>query len=397
MYKEMFNKTTQQMKIVYILKSFAMIAGTERVESDKMNYLAEHGFDVTLITYEQSNHPLAFSLHESIRHINIDACFYKLGQYRLPMRLWRFLSMHRRFKKELKKIMKELQPDIIVTSTYSMKLLKTILSVKGKAQTILESHVARFATEKANDYRHHYLLKTIARIYDHWAFKHIKNFDLFVALTQRDADEWRKFTSKTVVIPNPVTFYPDKIEQCNGKGKRIITVGRLDRQKGYDILVKAYSLFIKHCPDWHLDIYGSGIEERNLRNLITEHHLENHITINAPTRTIYEEYLNSDFYVLSSRYEGFPLVMLEAMSCGLPCVAFDCMYGPSEVIEAGKNGLLAKNSNIEDLAAKMTWMAKHTDERVHMGREARKRMAAYKKENIMQLWLNTFSSIKAGE
>ena len=381
------------MRIMYIIKSFALKAGVERVMSDKMNYLVRHGYEVTMVTYEQGCHPHAFPLDVSIRHHNIDACFYKLSSLPVWKRPLERIRMRRRFRQGLQKIVDEEQPDIIVTTTYSMKLLDIILSIRSKAHRIIESHIACYTVRKAYDYRNSPVMKRVAAIYDKWAFHQIGKFEKLIVLTNGDAQEWSKYIKDVEIIPNPVTVYPESIQPHDGSGHRIIAVGRLHEQKGFDMLTDAFAMIAAKCPQWHIDIFGNGVDEQQLRILIHTHGLDGRINIMPPTSKIYEEYQQSEFFVLSSRFEGFGLVLAEAMSCGIPCVSFNCKYGPGEIITDHVDGLLAEADNVNDLANKMLWMMEHEEKRLAMGSAARQATARYQQDVVMQQWIALFSEL----
>ena len=127
--------------------------------------------------------------------------------------------------------------------------------------------------------------------------------------------------------------------------------------------------------------------------MISNYHLESRITINPSTSDIYSEYYQSDFLVLASRYEGYPLVLNEAMSCSLPCVAFRCKYGPEDAIVHGDNGLLVANGDTTKLAESILWLINHDEERLLMGDKARLSSARYKKDIIMKEWVKLFDEI----
>lgn len=385
------------MKIVYIIKSLAMMAGVERVMSDKMNFLASQGYEVTLITYEQGAHPLSFSLNSTIRHYDLDVRFFKLSQYSLPVRLFKFHQLRRQFKERLQQIVNEIQPDIFIATTYSLKVIDLILGIQTHAKRILESHVACYMETKSYNYRHNPLLYRIAKVYDNRLFRQIRQFDKLVVLTHGDSEDWKRYISDVEVIPNPVTFFPETIQEHRADGKRIICVGRLHEQKGFDLLIQAFAKVADSCPGWHIDIFGSGDDHDMLTAMIDKLGLSDRVKILPPTKQIYEEYQKSDFYVLSSRYEGYALVLNEAMSCGLPCVAFLCKYGPEEAINDRKSGLTVKNGDIDELGKKIQWMATHDQERLAMGRQARIDAQRYKKEVIMKRWMVLFDRLQKGE
>ena len=380
-------------KIVYVLKSLAVKAGTERVMSDKMNYLADHGYSVTLITYEQGDHSLAFPLHPSIRHIDLDTRFFLLNRCGYHKRLFLMLKMRRQLKNRLQTVLDEIEPDILITTTYSINLIGIILSVKTTACRLIESHVACYSVLKSFEYRDKVLLRPFATWYDKNIMSKMAKADCLIALTQGDAADWSRYISNVVVIPNPVTCISETIAPHEESLHRIICVGRLHEQKGFDMLIDAFALIANQCPEWIVDIFGDGSCRDALEDKIDRDHLRGRIHINKPTDHIYDEYQNSDFFVLSSRYEGFGLVLVEAMSCGIPCVAFRCKYGPEDIIEDGKNGLLAENGNVKDLAEKMLWMIKHREDRLLMGAQARKDVHKYELNAIMPQWHELFESL----
>lgn len=382
------------MKIVYILKSFAIKAGTERVISDKMNFLAEQGYEVTLVTYEQGNHPKAYNLNPSINCVDLNTRFFEIGKYGFFKRMKMYWQLRHQFRIRLQHFLDELQPDVIISTTYSMNLLDIILSVKTNARIIIESHVACYTEKKSYGYRNKPVHHFIVSIYDNWMFKKVAKAELLVVLTTGDASDWHKYTSCVRVIPNPITVYPQSVLRHDGSGHRIICVGRLQEQKGFDMLIDAFALIANKCLDWKIDIYGDGPDKLQLIEKIKNNKMDNRIVINPPTNMIYEEYQKSEFFVLSSRFEGFPLVLGEAMSCGIPCVAFNCKYGPEDIIRNNENGLLVENGNIKELSEKILWMIEHVNERLHMGQIAREDIQKCKKEIVMQKWIDLFDENK---
>lgn len=381
------------MKLLYLLPSFANRAGTERVISDKINYLAGKGIEVTLVTYEQGNHSCAFPLHSSVRVVDLNTRFFELRQYPYYKRFFLHLGLRRRFKKRLQNIVDEVLPDIVICTTYSLKLLDIFLYIQTNAYRVVESHVAFFTIKKSYEYRHIPIIRNLAELYDHYIFTQLRQCDLMVVLTEGDAIDWRKYVTRVVVIPNPITFYPEHVLPHDGTGRRIICVGRLHEQKGFDMLIDAFALIAERCPDWKIDIYGDGSEKKVLLERIQQANLQNLIAIKPTTSTIYDEYQRSEFLVLSSRYEGFALVVNEAMSCGIPCVAFRCRYGPEDAIQDGVDGLLVENGNIIDLSNKMLWMINHTEERLKMGSKARETSYRYHTSIIMPQWIQLFEEL----
>ena len=144
-------------------------------------------------------------------------------------------------------------------------------------------------------------------------------------------------------------------------------------------------------PEWHVDIFGEGNEKQKLLAQIARLELDNRIIIHEPTKAIYDEYKRSEMLVLCSEHEAYSLVLVEAMSCGIPCVSMDCPVGPRELVQDGITGLLVRNGDVKDLAVKMEWMITHEFERQEMGQKAREFAATRQLHKIMLRWLNVYN------
>lgn len=217
-----------------------------------------------------------------------------------------------------------------------------------------------------------------------------KKLDALVVLTQHDADNWKE-VKKACVIPNFLPFSPEKGSSC--LEKRIISIGRYSEQKGYDRLIEAWIKVNRKHPDWHIRIYGEGQDRNSLQELIEKHHIENSFSLCPPTKNIQEKYLKSSIYVMSSRFEGLPMALLEAMACGVPCISFDCPYGPAEIITPEEDGILVKNGNTDELADAICRLIEDTDKRIRMGKQAQKNIQRYLREEVMKLWDELFNTL----
>ena len=191
--------------------------------------------------------------------------------------------------------------------------------------------------------------------------------------------------------PSPFETITNKIDYK--EYKRVIAIGRLEDQKGFDLLIKSWIDVYADYPNWKLDIFGDGVKKDFLQKLINENNLDQVITLRGVTRNVQEELLNSDFYVMSSRYEGLPMVLLESIANGLPIVSFDCPTGPAEIIENNDCGLLALNANVNDLSEKILYMIENQNERIRMSTVALKKSKKYSIRLIMEQWEKLFTEM----
>lgn len=373
------------MRIVYIYKSIALLAGMERILVDKMNYLADKlGYDIYLITYEQGIHPLSFPISTHIKHIDLGVLFYSVSKFPFPKRFWQYLKLRKSFKQKLYQTVRQINPDVVVATNYSYPQLDIIAGIPGRSKRIIELHISKEALLKSSEQTQSFVLRKIARIYDLYMLRQIKKFDRLVTLTEQDKKRWETIYPTATVIPNILTLYPN--EQARLESNSIISVGRLEAQKGYDLLIEAWrSVTLKH-PDWKMHIYGDGSCKALLTDMIRAAKIETSFILHQADPNIYQQYLKHSFYVMSSRFEGFGLVLIEAMSCGLPCISFDCPSGPAEIIKDGEDGILVENGNIIKLSEAICYMIEHEEKRKELGSNARLNVLRYSQEDIMLQW-----------
>ena len=380
-------QTISDMKLVYIFSSFAAKGGTERIFCDKMNWLAEvAGYEIVFVTYEQGNHPFAYPLSNKIRHVDLNTRFFTTGTMPLLKRIRFKFTMPRLFKHRLRKLLDEIQPDVVVSTTYALPLFREILSQPYRH--VVESHVC-YGRLLQFIFTH---IPWLDRKISQHLLKMLKRCEKVVVLTHKDAACWKGYDN-IEVIHNVVTNYPEKITDVADRPKRIIAVGRLDEQKGFDLLIQSWQLIAARYPDWQLVVYGHGGDLQKLQQQLEKAGLTSSMTFAGATDNIYKEYQNSAFYVMSSRYEGWGLVLVEAMSCGLPCVSFDCPYGPSDIIRDGEDGFLVENGNIQQLAEKMELLINNKELRERLGVRARLNAARFTSDNIMPQWTKLFETI----
>lgn len=382
------------MKLLIIHRSFALVGGAERVIIDKANYLSQEGHQLMLVSYEQGQHPLPYELDANVQYEDLDCRFFTLSKYSVFERMYHFFRLKCKFKRELHNVINIFNPDVVVLASDWQKLINSVVDAAGTIPVIAEFHNAYDYIMRKVGVSENSIKKHTSRWYSMRTLKGLRRCAKMVVLTESDARCWRQHFDNVCVIPNPVTIYPDVVDDIPKDNGRIIFVGRFNYEKRIDRLVMAFSMIADRYPMWHVDIFGEGNEKQNLLRLIKKMNLDNRVIIHEPTREIYDEYKRSEMLVLCSEHEARPLVLVEAMSCGIPCVSLDCPYGPREIITDGVTGLLALDGDIEDLARKIEWMIVHEDERKKMGRNAREDAAKYKMSVIMQDWEQLYLGVK---
>lgn len=196
-----------------------------------------------------------------------------------------------------------------------------------------------------------------------------------------------------MVIPNPITDVPN-VAHSETKEKRVIAAGRLVNQKNFASLIRAWKEVQAKHPDWELDIYGEGSLKTSLEKLIADLQLEGAVCLQGKTQEIFKEMTNSSIFVLSSIYEGFGLVIVEAMSCGLPVVSYACPCGPKDIIEEGKDGFLVEVNDEQTLAARINQLIEDEELRRQMSQAALQKSEKYKMERIIPMWMDLFEKLK---
>lgn len=376
-------------KIVYLFSELTIKGGTDKMLTNKANYLAENGYDVTIITEAQMGREPIFPLSPKVKHIDIGLDFNKQYNQSFLHRIYTYFTYIRIYKTRLKNILYEIKPNIVITTMgRSLDFITNINdgSIKiGEAHTTKEHLRSLHLMEQKGG-----LHKLVAKAIRKKQISNAKKLSALVLLTPEDANNWKDVT-RTYVIPNFVEVIPQNIAKLNNK--RAITVGRYNDAKGYEYLVKAWKYVNQYHPDWILDIYGSGELHDNVKEWIKDAQLENVMIMHEPTEDIMQKYMDSSICVISSRYEGFSMAIIEAMACGVPCVSFDCPFGPRNIIKNGEDGILVEYLNSKSLGENICRLIENEDYRHILGSEAKENVKRFSKDAIMSQWTNLFKSL----
>lgn len=378
------------MKIIYCTHSTYNPGGMERVLYNKVKYFSEQmHWDVTVVTTDQHNRLPFYPFPESVRMIDLGINYSEDNVKRAFGKIYGYLKKRKKHRRLLEELLMQEKADIVVSLYPSESSF--IPYIKDGSRKVLEIHYCKF-------FRLQYGRKGLLGAIDKWRTwqdeRIVRRFDKFVVLTNEDRGYWGNLPN-IEVIPNAAMFVADRYSDVSVK--RVIAVGRLDYQKGFDRLIQAWEIVNKSgkYDDWRLDIFGQGDWKDMLQGMIDKKGLNGSAFINKPTKNIGDEYADSSMLVMSSNYEGFPMVMIEAMACGLPVVAFDFKCGPKDIIRNEENGLIIHNGDIKALADGIMKLMEDTENRKRMSLNARKIVDTYSEKAVMEKWIGLFNNLTA--
>ena len=372
------------MRIAYCLHATFNSGGMERIVIDKANYLAEKGYEIYIITTEQKGRNSFFVLSPTIKRIDLavnyssdNGCLWKKALF------YHFRKLRHRML--LTSVLKKIQPDITI-STFGNEV--TFLhKIKYGGRKILEIHFSkqfRLQLNRKGIWRYIDLYRTYSDE------KLVRKYDSFVVLTEEDKQYWGNIPN-IKVIPNFIKVIPKLRSEV--VQKKVLAVGRLSYQKGFDRLINIWEVIYRKHKEWSLDIYGSGEERDNLLSLIAQKGLSKTITIHNSVSDLSQIYAQSSIYVLTSRYEGFPMVLLEAMSFGLPIVSYQCQCGPADLISNGCDGFLIKENDVDAFIEKLSLLMDDYNMRKTISNNTMGKIKGFCQDIIMSEWERLFMQI----
>lgn len=370
------------MKILYITDALAVWGGIERVLCDKMNYFVSNkDNEVYIVTADQGAHPIPFVLGDRVHVIDLDIRSHRQYKYSGVKRILQYYKYDRLYKKRLKECIDIIRPDII--SCLRDGYVKAVLAVKGNIPLVFESHSLCRDIDIENATFVHRFVSYLSR-------RKFRKLERIVTLTAGDAEDWRNYCNHLTVIPNVVHLNTSgHYSSC--KNKKVVFAGRFDVQKDIGTLIDIWQLVQQSHTDWELNVYGNGELKPYYEKKVLE--LELNIKIHPAVPDIFDKYMESSMLVMTSLYEPFGLVLVEAMSCGLPVVAFNCPYGPADIIIDGVDGFLIENRNVELFASRICQLMDNLELRQKMGKAAVLSAQRYKADYVMPQWEKLFMEL----
>jgi glycosyltransferase involved in cell wall biosynthesis len=363
------------LKLLYITNGITGAGGLERVLSIKASFLAEHyNYEVHILSLNESGKKTFYEFSSKVLLHSIEVGGNPLKYVK-------------EYVKGIRQIISVIKPDVISVCDDGLKGFFLPILLRKPCPMIYERHVSRLiALNEANR-------NGFQRIFIETQFKLMnvlgKTFDAFIVLTEGNKAEWKLLNLK--VIANPTSFYPSECAVL--LNKKIIAVGRQGYQKGYDRLLQAWQMVNQKHSDWKLEIYGKIEPKQKLNEQAICLGISDALSFYPPEKDIQSKYLDASIYVMSSRYEGFGMVLIEAMACGVPCVSFDCPHGPSDIISHEEDGLLVPDGNSVALAKALCRLVEENPLRKKMGIKAKENVQRFLPEVIVKQWDELFNEL----
>ena len=370
--------------------------------ANKVNWLVKHDYEVTVVTTDQRSRQPYFKMDDAVETIDL-GINYDENNGRLLRKILAYPVKQWRHRRRLERVLREKRADIVVCMFNND--VSFVHKIKDGSRKVLEAHFSR-------NKKLQYGRKGIWAWADRWRSrkeeKLVRCYDRFVVLTEEDRALWDTplhtppstlIPSQILVIPNARTFKPT--QKADLHQHRVVAIGRYDYQKGFDTLLYIWSKIIHNAQciihnsngPWTLDIVGDGPQRPELERLVGELGLQDSVRLLKPTDHIEDVYCNASILAMTSRYEGLPMVLLEAQACGLPIVAFACQCGPRDIITDGVDGYLIENRDEACFAQKLLQLMQDEPLRQQMGAHAVAASLRYTEENIMSQWDKLFKGI----
>lgn len=363
------------MNIVFIYPNIGSSGGVPKVQLLKASYLIDYyKYKVTIVCDKKwENEPIFFPVHQEIKFVYLE--------YSSPS-----------YTKDLLLYLNSSKADIISCIALSEKDVKTVYKVKSKAKKIVEYRTS---------YRYMYGFTGIKQNFRNWfseklAFflfiRMIKKYDAFTVLSEGDKVWFSKFLSNVISIGNPIEEI-NNFESPNYSSQKVIAVGRLEGVKNFSELIDIWKQVQVKFPNWELNIFGEGPLEEKLQNKIDEFGLSSVIHLCGKSEEIMQEMKKHSILVMTSRYEGFPNVLLEGAYLGLPIVLYDCGNGPKSIVINNKNGFVIQNRNQNSFVKQLKELINSKEMREEMGRNGQIVANEFILPKIMEKWHLLFSKL----
>ncbi len=350
----------------------------ERIVLSKASALVERGHEVHIVLTTSFKPPF-FPYDSRIRFHEIGLVTDKISKKSLQF-----------FLQRMEEILLDIKPDIAIAIELGHS--KYLYKVKDASKKIIEIHFSKYKRKTTlAKIDSSWWGKMIAHCFTYNKLRHLRQYDKVVVLTHEDRKHWYELDNVTVIHNMvPTVHYTSQIDYAS---KQIIGVGRYTGQKGWEYMIRIWAKIAQYYPDWRVMIYGSGHKKAMLSKMIQEYGLEDSFILNSPVKGMLKEYLKSSIFVSTSRYEGQPMVLLEAMNAGLAPISFTYQCGPRDIICDGENGLLVDLFDVDTFAQKLTQLMDSEELRRSIGQKARQSLNRFSEDVVIEQWINLFNSL----
>lgn len=354
-------------KIAFVIADITFVGGIERVNTLLANKFTSEGYSVEIISLYNTNQKINYELnnHIKVSFVNDDSYLGEPGSFGR-------LKKHIGSQFKLFKAIKKSNADFYIINTFPMAFLSFLNLFSNKKYVVIE-HV------------HYGYYGVVTRILRNLLYRF---FYKVICINENDLCKFSKYLGNVIKISNPLSFSCS--EKADLNSKKIMAAGRLEHQKGFDLLIDIFEKVNRSSPGWELHIYGVGTCEKFLTDKINQHALNN-VKLMGNVDYIQQYYPKYSIFAFSSRFEGFGMVLLEAMECGLPCISFDCPTGPSEILGDGKYGILVENGNLTKFSAELADLMSDEGKRIKFSNLSKSRAQEFNIDKVFDEWRKLIS------
>lgn len=369
-------------KIIYTISKLSNYGGMERILTEKANYLSDY-FDITIITINHGG-VFAYFLDKRIKHFDLEIKYQERWNITNISHIANYLKLRVLHKNKLQDLVNKILPDFIVTLGSGDASL--IPKIKTNAKIFWECHFGRhYFISDAFNANQKFTTKIFRYIINYFRDNLAKKYDKLIVLTEEDSKQWK--TENLITIPNFITGNVNK--QSLLTDKIAVTIGRLEKEKGYDILLDIWKVIYDKYPNWILNIYGEGSQRTLLEKKIYDLNLKNTVFLKGITNNVEEVYVNASMFLSTSLFEGFPLVVIEAISSGLPVISFDTC-GSKEILK-NNSGIIINSYDKEAFSKAIIYLIENENARKQIGKNSKIESGKFEKDIIMKKWIELFN------
>ncbi len=376
------------MRIAYCIGSLAKPGGTETVLASKVNYMAEKlGYDIHILIIEQRGEPLCYKFSDKIKIYDMKVSSLQKGKTIPGVTYLRNISKIRTLYDAK---MSEIKPDVIIAVERGYHDF-VIPYINPGIPKVREFHFSKGAVRFSAKMMKSHIKRIRYKILYTLLYRQFKKYDKLVLLTKGDQVA-ENYGDNTVVIENMINPFSESPSLLTNK--KVISVGSMnDDRKGFSKQIEIWKTIVKSFPDWTLTIYGDGVMRKEYQSIVDKNNLSDNVIFYGRSNEIPKKLQESSVFIMTSEAEGLPMVLIEAMSAGLPCVSYDCPTGPSDIISDKVDGFLIPLNDEKEFINGLEKLLADEEIRINMGVQALEKAKKYLPESVMPKWQNLFQEL----